>query len=129
LSERPFSADRTALVFLIPPNLDAASVARVLAALDMAKLARRVLIDCSHANSGRDHLKQPAAASTVAAQVAAGERAIVGVMVESFLEDGRQDYAPKMPFGKSITDACMSWQRTLPVLAEVAGAVKKRRGR
>jgi 3-deoxy-7-phosphoheptulonate synthase len=110
------------------PNHDAASVARVCEALDKAKLPRRVLIDCSHANSAKDHLKQAAAASVVAAQVAAGERAIVGVMLESFLEDGRQDYDPKMPFGKSITDACMSWERTLPVVAELAAAARTRRG-
>jgi 3-deoxy-7-phosphoheptulonate synthase len=111
------------------PNNDAASLARVCEALDKAKLPRRVLIDCSHANSSKDHLKQPAAASTVATQVAGGQRAIVGVMLESFLEDGRQDYDPKMPFGKSITDACMSWERTLPVLAELADAARRRRAR
>jgi 3-deoxy-7-phosphoheptulonate synthase len=109
------------------PNYDAPAVKRVCEALERAKLPRRVLIDCSHANSGKDHLKQPATASAVAAQVAAGERAIVGVMLESFLEDGRQDYAPNMPFGKSITDACMSWDRTLPVLAELAQATRRRR--
>jgi 3-deoxy-7-phosphoheptulonate synthase len=111
------------------PNHDAASVARVCEALDKAGLPRRVLIDCSHANSGKDHLKQPAAASVVAAQVADGQRAILGVMLESFLEDGRQDYVPQMPFGKSITDACMSWERTLPVLTELAEASRRRRAR
>ena len=111
------------------PNYDAEAVARVCEALEKAQLPRRVLIDCSHANSGKDHLKQPATASAVAAQVASGQRAIVGVMLESFLEDGRQDYAPRMPFGKSITDACMSWERSLPVLAELAEAARKRRGR
>ncbi len=108
-------------------NHDAASVAKVCDALEKAKLPRRVLIDCSHANSSKDHLKQPATASAVAAQVAGGQRAIVGVMLESFLEDGRQDYAPKMPFGKSITDACMSWSRTLPVIGELADSVRRRR--
>jgi 3-deoxy-7-phosphoheptulonate synthase len=109
------------------PNHDAASVARVCEALAKAKLPQRLLIDCSHANSSKDHLKQPAAASVVAAQVAGGQRAIVGVMLESFLEDGRQDYDAKMPFGKSITDACMSWERTLPVIGELSAAVKQRR--
>jgi 3-deoxy-7-phosphoheptulonate synthase len=109
------------------PNHDAASVAKACDALAKAKLPRRVLIDCSHANSGKDHLKQPATASAVAAQVAGGQREIVGVMLESFLEDGRQEYDPKMPFGKSITDACMSWARTLPVFDELAGAVRQRR--
>jgi 3-deoxy-7-phosphoheptulonate synthase len=108
-------------------NHDAASVAQVCDALEKAKLPRRILIDCSHANSSKDHLKQPAAASVVAEQVASGQRAIVGVMLESFLEDGRQDYDPKMPFGKSITDACMSWSRTLPVFAELADSVRRRR--
>jgi 3-deoxy-7-phosphoheptulonate synthase len=109
-------------------NFDAASVAKLNSALDKAKLPRRVMIDCSHANSGKDHLKQPATASAVAAQVAGGDRAIFGVMLESFLEDGREDYAKTTPFGKSITDACMSWERTLPVLAELADAARKRRG-
>jgi 3-deoxy-7-phosphoheptulonate synthase len=110
-------------------NHDAASVERVIAALAKAKLAPRLMIDCSHANSGKDHLKQPDTARAVAAQVSAGQRAIVGVMLESFLEDGRQDYAPGMPFGKSITDACMSWERTLPLFDDLAEAVRKRRGR
>jgi 3-deoxy-7-phosphoheptulonate synthase len=111
------------------PNHDAASVARVCQALAKAKLPERLLIDCSHANSGKDHLKQPAAASVVAAQVAAGQRAIMGVMLESFLEDGREEYQQKTPFGKSITDACMSWERTLPVLGELSEAVRARRAR
>ncbi|HEY8123468.1 MAG TPA: 3-deoxy-7-phosphoheptulonate synthase [Myxococcota bacterium] len=111
------------------PNHDPASVARVCEALDKAKLPRRLLVDCSHANSGKDHLKQPAAASAIAAQVGGGQRAIVGVMLESFLEDGRQEYDAQMPFGKSITDACMSWDRTLPVLAELAESVRRRRAR
>ncbi|MBM4383892.1 MAG: 3-deoxy-7-phosphoheptulonate synthase [Deltaproteobacteria bacterium] len=108
-------------------NFDAASVAKLSAALDKAKLPRRVMIDCSHANSGKDHLKQPATASAVAAQVAAGDKTIIGVMLESFLEDGREDYANTTPFGKSITDACMSWERTLPVFAELSAAVRARR--
>jgi 3-deoxy-7-phosphoheptulonate synthase len=108
-------------------NYDAASVSAVCAALEKARLPRRVMIDCSHANSGKDHTQQPATARAVAAQVAGGERAIIGVMLESFLEEGRQDYAPHMPFGKSITDACMGWERTLPALAELAEAARKRR--
>ena len=111
------------------PNHDAASVVKVCDALERAKLPRRVLIDCSHANSNKDHLQQPATASAIAAQVGGGQRAIVGLMLESFLEDGRQDYDAKMPFGKSITDACMSWDRTLPVLAELAAAARQRRVR
>ena len=110
-------------------NYDAASVAALCAALDKAKQPRRVLIDCSHANSSKDHTQQPATARAVAAQVASGQRAIVGLMLESFLEDGRQDYAPGMPFGKSITDACMSWERTLPLFGELGAAVRRRRAR
>ena len=108
-------------------NHDAASVAALCAALEKAKQPRRVLIDCSHANSNKDHTQQPATARAVAAQVADGQRAIVGLMLESFLEDGRQDYAPGMPFGKSITDACMSWERTLPLFGVLADAVRRRR--
>ena len=110
-------------------NYDAASVAALCAALDQAKQPRRVLIDCSHANSNKDHTQQPATARAVAAQVADGQRAIVGLMLESFLEDGRQEYAPGMPFGKSITDACMSWERTVPLFGVLGAAVRRRRAR
>ena len=111
------------------PNYDAESLATLGASLGRAGLPDRVMVDCSHANSGKDHARQPEVAGGVAAQVAEGNRSIMGVMLESFLEDGRQDVKPgaELTYGQSITDACMSWQRTLPVFDEFAAAVRARR--
>ena len=108
------------------PNFRAAQVQAALLALSEANLPPRVLIDTSHGNSEKDYRKQPAVARDVAAQVAAGERGIVGVMMESFLQDGRQDL-PAANYGQSVTDACMGWEMTLPVLQELAAAVRSRR--
>jgi 3-deoxy-7-phosphoheptulonate synthase len=111
------------------PNYDAASIAALVAALDAARLPRRVLVDCSHGNSNKDAARQPEVAREVARQVSQGERAIVGVMLESFLADGRQDYdKANGVFGKSITDACMGWERSLPLFGELAAAARARRG-
>ncbi|MFM8594539.1 MAG: 3-deoxy-7-phosphoheptulonate synthase [Chloroflexota bacterium] len=109
------------------PTYDATSVANVLDGLDKAKLPRRVMIDTSHGNSNKDYKKQPAVASAVAEQVAGGQHGIVGVLMESFLVDGRQD-DPDV-FGMSVTDSCMGWEMTLPVLDELAGSVRTRRKR
>jgi len=112
------------------PNYDAASVAAVCAQLDKASLRHRVMIDCSHGNSNKQHARQADVAADVAGQVAGGSRAVFGVMLESFLEDGRQDWDAnaEMVYGQSITDACIGWERTLPVLDGLAEAVRKRRG-
>src|SRR2546422_1166369 len=111
------------------PNHDAASVRKALASLREAHLSPRLLIDASHGNSGKDYLRQPTVAKEIAAQVAGGERGIVGGMIESFIADGRQDLRdPKqLAYGQSITDACIGWERTLPVLRELAAAVRARR--
>ena len=111
------------------PNFDAPSVASVLAALEAAGLNRSVMIDCSHANSGRDPQRQPAVAAAVAAQIAAGERGITAVMLESHLRGGRQEVVPGRPlrYGQSITDACLSFAQTVPVLQTLAAAVRSRR--
>jgi 3-deoxy-7-phosphoheptulonate synthase len=111
------------------PNHDAASVRKALASLRESRLAPRLLIDASHGNSGKDYLRQPTVAKEIAAQVAEGERGIVGVMIESFIADGRQDLNDprKLVYGQSITDACIGWERTLPVLRELAAAVRARR--
>jgi len=87
------------------------------------------MIDCSHGNSGKDHRRQPVVAREIAAQVAGGDTAIVGVMMESFLVEGRQDLSGSAPlrYGQSITDACMGWETTAGVLAELAQAVRERR--
>ena len=87
------------------------------------------MVDLSHGNSGKDHLKQPVAAHDVAEQLASGETAIFGVMMESFLVEGKQNLTDKtaLTYGKSVTDACMSWETTAKVLTELAQAVSRRR--
>ncbi len=111
------------------PNYDAASVEAAVAALDKAELRPAIMVDCSHANSRKDHQNQPKVAEVVADQIARGTRAIVGVMLESFLVGGRQEPAPgrTLTYGQSITDACLDWDSTLPVMKLLAQAVKKRR--
>jgi 3-deoxy-7-phosphoheptulonate synthase len=111
------------------PNYDTESVQRTLAALNAGGLPPRVMIDTSHGNSGKDFRRQPAVASAIADQVAAGEPSIIGVMLESFLVDGRQDLTDRsrLTIGQSITDACMGWDMTVPVLREFASAVRARR--
>ncbi len=94
-----------------------------------AGLPERLVIDASHANSGKDYKRQPEVLSDVAGQIAAGNEAIVGVMLESFLVAGRQDLDPdaEMIYGQSITDACIDWDTTVLVLDRLAAAVQKRR--
>jgi 3-deoxy-7-phosphoheptulonate synthase len=111
------------------PNYDAESVQRTLAALHAGGLPPRVMIDTSHGNSGKDFRRQPAVARAIADQVASGEPGIIGVMLESFLVDGRQDFIDRssLTSGQSITDACLGWDMTVPVLHELASAVHARR--
>ena len=86
------------------------------------------MIDCSHGNSSKDHRRQAEVAASVAEQVAGGSRHIFGVMLESHLVEGRQDYAPGTPatFGQSITDACLSFEQTEPILEQLAAAQQAR---
>lgn len=111
------------------PNYDAESVAQAVALLRAAHLPARLMIDLSHDNSGKDAARQPEVAVAVAAQVRRGERAIVGVMLESFLVEGRQDLDSGQPlvYGQSITDACVGWDTTVTVLEDLAAAVRGRR--
>ena len=114
------------------PNYSAEHVAEVLAMLERQKLAPRLMVDCSHANSGKDHLRQLVVAEDLAKQIAEGSQAIFGVMLESFLVDGAQKHTEGSPReqlvrGQSITDACLGWERTGPVLDRLAEAVTKRR--
>jgi 3-deoxy-7-phosphoheptulonate synthase len=112
------------------PNYDAGSVSEALALLRDAKLPERLIVDASHDNSGKDHERQSQVVSEIADQVAAGQEAIVGVMLESFLVAGRQDLDPAadMVYGQSITDACMDWNSTVLALDRLAAAVRERRG-
>ena len=111
------------------PNHTEEGIASALAALRASGLPERVVVDASHDNSGKDHTRQPAVGADIARQVAAGNPAIVGVMLESFLVEGRQDLGTGLPltYGQSITDACMSWDATVGVLDELAAAVRARR--
>src|SRR5438093_1576941 len=111
------------------PNYDAVSVQKTAAGLVDAGLLPRLMVDTSHGNSDKDYRRQPVAARDLAEQVAHGETAIFGVMMESFLVDGRQELRdpPALRYGQSITDACMGWEMTVPVLAELARAVRARR--
>jgi 3-deoxy-7-phosphoheptulonate synthase len=113
------------------PNYSEESVTRCGEALQAAGLRQTLMVDCSHANSGKKPERQPAVAAEIARQVEAGSRSIVGVMLESFLVEGRQDLVTGCPlrYGQSITDSCLGWDRTIPVLAALAEAVRRRRAR
>jgi 3-deoxy-7-phosphoheptulonate synthase len=113
------------------PNYDAASVAAACEELAKAKLAERLMIDCSHANAAKQFQRQMDVARDIAGQLAGGERRIVGTMVESHLVEGRQELQPGKPlkFGQSITDACLGWEDSARLLETLADAVRKRRKR
>uniref|UniRef100_A0A7V4XR18 Phospho-2-dehydro-3-deoxyheptonate aldolase n=1 Tax=Acidobacterium capsulatum TaxID=33075 RepID=A0A7V4XR18_9BACT len=110
-------------------NYDAASVASTAEQMVKTGVQPRIMIDFSHANSGKDHRKQAAVCQSVAAQVADGERRIMGVMIESNLVAGAQSLAKDKPlvYGQSITDACIDWAETRTLLDGLAQAVKQRR--
>ncbi|MGQ0658678.1 MAG: 3-deoxy-7-phosphoheptulonate synthase [Chromatiales bacterium] len=111
------------------PNYDAESVNEAATKLANAGLRPVLCIDCSHANSEKDHARQVEVGREVARQISAGERRVVGVMLESHLVAGRQDLEPGVPltYGQSITDACMGWSDTEPLLRELARAARTRR--
>lgn len=110
-------------------NFDAASVAATAEQMVKTGVQPRIMIDCSHANSGKDHRRQGAVCRAVAEQVCGGERRIMGVMIESNLVAGAQTLTQDKPlvYGQSITDACIDWAETHTLLRELAAAVQKRR--
>jgi 3-deoxy-7-phosphoheptulonate synthase len=110
------------------PNFDAAGVAAACELLRQAGLPERVMIDLSHGNSRKQYARQVDVAQDVAAQLAAGDTRIVGVMIESHLHGGRQDLVPGRALqpGVSITDACLGFEQTVPVLQALAAAVRRR---
>ncbi|MBC2639783.1 MULTISPECIES: 3-deoxy-7-phosphoheptulonate synthase [unclassified Rhodococcus (in: high G+C Gram-positive bacteria)] len=114
------------------PNYDAETVADTIARLRKAGLPERVVIDASHGNSSKNHEKQVDVLEDIATRLEAGEKGIVGVMVESFIEAGRQDLtlgkAEDLTYGQSITDACIDWNTTAAQLDRLAQAVATRRG-
>ena len=114
------------------PNYAAEDVGRAVELLRASSLPERVMIDLSHDNSAKQPERQPAVAAAVAEQIAAGQRSIVGVMLESFLVAGRQDLDDTDPtrplvYGQSITDGCIGWDTTVEVLDGLADAVRTRR--
>lgn len=111
------------------PNYDADSVELAAQEIARAGLAARLMIDASHANSQKKHENQIPVCADIARQLAGGEDRIVGVMVESNLQGGRQDMEPgvALEYGKSVTDACLGWEESVPVLETLAEAVRHRR--
>lgn len=111
------------------PNYDSASLAAAAARLADAGLPARVVVDASHANSGKDHVRQAGVITELAGQIAAGDP-IAGVMIESFLEPGRQNLTDAgragLVFGQSITDACLGWEQTETALDLLAFAAARR---
>ena len=113
------------------PNYDAASINQVSAKLEEADLPVRLMIDFSHANSLKQYQKQTDVCRDVADQIACGDNRIFGVMIESHLVAGRQDVIPgkELVYGQSITDACLGWDDTETLIADLATAVRQRRDR
>src|ERR1035437_10228253 len=114
------------------PNYDAACVRRAADALTQAGLPPRMIVDCSHGNSGKDYRKQPEVAACLADQIGDGSLAICGVMLESHLVEGNQPIADKrknLRYGQSVTDACIGWDETMTVLERLAATVRLRRKR
>lgn len=111
------------------PNFDAASVQAASEVLEKNGLPPRLMVDASHANSSKKPENQPAVIEDIAAQLEAGQRRIMGVMVESHLVAGRQDLVEGQPltYGQSITDACLGWEASVAVLERLAAAVRARR--
>ncbi|AMO22227.1 3-deoxy-7-phosphoheptulonate synthase AroG [Ramlibacter solisilvae] len=117
------------------PNYDAASVGTACRDLEAAKLPPVLMVDCSHANSSKQHERQVDVAGDIAQQIAGGSRSVFGVMVESHLHAGAQKFTPgkddprRLEYGKSITDACIGWDSSMQVLDTLSQAVKARRSR
>ncbi|KAF1697205.1 3-deoxy-7-phosphoheptulonate synthase [Pseudoxanthomonas jiangsuensis] len=111
------------------PNYDAASVQAAADVLAKSGLPARIMIDASHANSGKNPDNQPAVVDDIARQVEGGDERIIGVMVESHLVGGRQDLVDgcALTYGQSITDGCLGWERSVEVLERLAAAVRTRR--
>jgi 3-deoxy-7-phosphoheptulonate synthase len=115
------------------PNYDAQHVAAAVKELEAARLTPRLMVDCSHANSSKQHEKQLDVARDIANQIASGSRSIFGVMIESHIEAGAQKFTPgkddarQLEYGKSITDACLGWSDSVQALEVLASAVRQAR--
>ena len=113
------------------PNHGPDHVRDICAQLHALSLPETVMIDCSHGNSEKDHRRQAEVAASIGRQVGSGSWQIFGVMLESHLVEGRQDYTPGRPavYGQSITDACLSLEQTEPLLEQLADAQRLRGAR
>ncbi|HRK36993.1 MAG TPA: 3-deoxy-7-phosphoheptulonate synthase [Burkholderiaceae bacterium] len=115
------------------PNYDAASVAAACKDLEASKLPQRLMVDFSHANSSKQHMKQLDVADDIAGQIAGGSTSVFGVMIESHLVAGAQKFTPgkddpsKLAYGQSITDACLGWEDSVAAIDVLSQAVKQRR--
>ena len=111
------------------PNFDAENIDEIASILEGQKQPARLMIDASHGNSNKDHNNQPKVAKYLGERIRQGESRVFGIMLESHLVEGRQDFKVGKPavYGQSITDACISWNDTIPVLDELADAVRARR--
>ncbi len=114
------------------PNYDAEGVSLAVSQLQHAGLSARLMVDFSHSNSSKQFKRQLVVGKDVAGQVASGNNSLIGVMIESHLNEGRQHCeagkATELEYGKSITDACINWEDTVPLLEQLASAVRSRRG-
>jgi 3-deoxy-7-phosphoheptulonate synthase len=117
------------------PNYDAASVASACEDLEKAGLPATLMVDCSHANSSKQHERQKDVARDIAGQIGGGSRSVFGVMIEGHLVGGAQKFTPgkddvqALTYGQSITDACLGWDDSLATLGELSAAVQQRRVR
>jgi 3-deoxy-7-phosphoheptulonate synthase len=113
------------------PNYSAEHVKKASAAMEKAGLRPSIMIDCSHGNSSKDHRNQPKVSRDLAEQIAAGDKGLVGVMIESNINEGKQSVPKEGPaalkYGVSITDACVDFAVTEDMLDELANAIKTRR--
>lgn len=110
-------------------NYDLASVEKAVDLLNRKRLSPYLMIDCSHGNSHKKHQEQKQVAQVISKEIAKGNPYIAAVMIESFLEEGRQSFQSQTPlrYGQSITDACLSWDQTLPILEFLAESVEQRK--
>ena len=117
------------------PNYDAASIDAACAALSKAGLRAALMVDCSHANSAKEYQRQLDVVADIAARIAAGNRQVFGLMIESHLHPGAQKFTPgrddpaALQHGVSITDACIGWDDSVRALTMLSDAVAARRGR
>ena len=109
------------------PNYSEKHIAKAIEQQNHSGLSARLMVDCSHGNSEKDYTRQPIVSASVADMIARGDTNVFGLMVESHLEEGNQKISENMVYGKSVTDACVSWETTETILSNLADAVKIRR--